>query len=175
MDPGRALRRWSDTQHNSLCLPHSHCLQSQAQLYSKLGQAATGLHNPQTETALTPSRQRLKGKGRSLCFSHVAPTSRRDNGRAPQQRFKWRYMTRAHSLLLLCSWLNNWILTSHYSCIPCSLDSYTEKPRLPSALFCSQELKKKMQFYPLCKYNTFNFTSFSLQHKEGKDRKSICS
>lgn len=118
MDPGRALRRWSDTQHNSLCLPHSHCLGSQAQLYSKLGQAATGLHNPQTETALTASKQRLKGKGRSLCFSHVASTSRRDNGRAPQQRFKWRYITRAHSLLLLCSWLNNWILTSHYSCIP---------------------------------------------------------
>lgn len=179
MDPGRTLRRWSDTQHNSLCLPHSHCLQSKAQLYSKLGQAATGLHNPQTETALTPSRQRRKRKGRSLCFSHVASPSRRDDG---------RYLEELHSkglnggtwpglIAFFCCVHGSTPQHSHPSravCIPCSLESYAEKPRLPSALFCSQKFKKNV-ILSLCKYNTFNFTSFPLQHKEGKDRESIHS
>lgn len=182
MDPGRALRRWSDTQHNSLCLPHSHCLQSQAQLYSKLGQQQQDCTILRQRLFSFPAGRGWREKGRSLCFSHVASPSRRDDG---------RYFEELHSKGLNgATWpgLTAFLSCSHGStpgyshpttavCIPCSLESYAEKPTLPSALFCSQKLKKKKKdvILSLCKHNTFNFTSFSLQHKEGKDRKSIRS
>lgn len=93
MDPGRALRRWSDAQRNSLCLrpPRWDCLRSQAQLYSKLGQAVTGLHAPQR--LLSPPA----GRGwREKAGPFVSPTGHLLRGemtagtwRAPQHRLKW--------------------------------------------------------------------------------------